>query len=243
MRNLFLIAFAFLFSFAINGQDIPKPTLPANDYANILQPSELASLNKVLIDYQDSTTNQIAICIEKSLNGRDEFSRSLAIARAWGIGEAGKNNGVLIYLSIDDRKAFIQSADKTQGVLTDYITRLIIEKSLVPELKQGNYYQGLLNTVESIQQVLAGEFDNTKAKKPRSVLSIIIFFIVIVIVMSLLSRGNKNNGGGINRGGVYPFPFPMMGGGGFGGGGGGGSSWGGFGGGGGFNGGGAGGSW
>ncbi len=163
--------------------------------------------------------------------------------RAYKVGDAQLNSGVLIYLAVKDRKIFIQTADKTQGALTDYTTKLIIDRSITPEFKAGNYYQGLDNGVTSIFQVLNGEFKEPP-KKNKTGQSLIVLLIIIVVVITILSRfGGGGNGGYNNRGG-YNFPNIWLGGGGFGGGGGSsGGGFGGFGGGGGFNGGGAGGSW
>jgi uncharacterized protein len=246
MNKLFLFISLSL-SLFLNAQtnNLPKSVGYVNDFAGLLKSEEISELNKNLKTYEDSTSTQIAIVIESTLNGSDEFNRSLAFAREWQIGQAGKNNGVLIYFVIQERKIFIQTADKTQGVLTDYLSKLIIEKSILPSFRNGDYYQGLVNGVTSIQQALVGEFKpDSNEKKPRK-FPFLMVILIIVILFIMISRNNRNNGGGINRRGIYPFPLGggWMGGGGFGGGGSSGGGWGGFGGGGGFNGGGAGGSW
>lgn len=253
MRFLKTIKLLFLFlvfsNASIAQENIPRNSGYVNDFAKVLNPDEAATLNQILKDYSDSTSTEIAIAIESNLNGNDVMSRSLDIARAWQIGQKDKNNGVLLYIAIEDKKIFIQTADQTQGVLTDYLSKLIIEKSILPEFKKGNYYAGIYNGVVSIQEALRGEFkaDTKKSKKNQS--KFLVFLLILLVIFIIISR-NNNGGGGINRRGAYPLGGGlwggMMGGGMWGGGGGGssgGGSWGGFGGGGGFNGGGAGGSW
>jgi uncharacterized protein len=240
--NKLILGLCLLIGLTLNAQNksIPPNSGYVNDFAGILKTEEVATLNANLRAYDDSTSTQIAIVIEKTLNGRDEFNRSLDFAREWKVGQAGKNNGVLIYFVIEERKIFIQTADQTQGVLTDYLSKLIIEKSILPSFKQGDYYGGLVNGVTSIQQALVGEFKPDAKKNKSEKFPVFLVLLIIVVLFLLVSRNNKNNGGGIGRRGVYPFP---MGGGWMGGGGSSGGGWGGFGGGGGFNGGGAGGSW
>ncbi|MDP2175854.1 MAG: TPM domain-containing protein [Bacteroidota bacterium] len=242
-----LLTTVLFFSLLLNAQNnnIPKSIGYVNDFAGILKTEEISNLNANLKAYEDSTSTQIAIVVEQSLNGSDEFNRSMAFAREWQIGQAGKNNGVLIYFVIEERKIFIQTADKTQGILTDYLSKLIIEKSILPSFKQGDYYGGLLNGITSIQQALVGEFKPDAKTKKSEKFPVFLVLLIIVILFLIISRNNRNNGGGINRRGIYPLPMGggWMGGGGFGGGGSSGGGWGGFGGGGGFNGGGAGGSW
>lgn len=246
-RLLSLLAFLLVVTTSSLGQD--KQSVPAyvnfvSDFADVLSEEEEQMLNAKIKAIRDSTVTEIAIVIESSLNGQDEFDRSLAFAREYKVGAKGVNSGVLLYVAIQDRKIFIQTADKTQGELTDYIARLIIEKSIKPEFKKENYYQGLDNAVESIGQVLKGEFNPEKLKKKgkNSIFTILFLIILVIVFLSIFGKGGGN--GGYSRGGGYFLPGMLLGGGGFGGGGGsGGGGFGGFGGGGGFSGGGSGGSW
>jgi uncharacterized protein len=244
--GVLLCLFVQVSSYAQNSADVPAYINYVNDFANVLSDEQEQALNAKIKAIKDSTVTEIAIVIESNLNGQSEFDRSLAFARAYKVGGEGVNSGVLIYIAIDDRKTFIQTANATQGELTDYISSLIIDRSMKPEFRAGNYYQGLDNAVESIGQTLNGEFDPAKVKKKKKPMANpLIMLVIIIVVLIVLSKFGGGKNGGINRGGGYLLPWMLMGGGGGGGFGGGGSSggFGGFGGGGGFNGGGAGGSW
>lgn len=248
MKHRLLILIAFCISVLAQGQGkLPSPVGFVNDFAGVLDGNDRAALEAFLQAYKDSSGNEIAIVIESSLNGGDEFQRSLDYARNWKIGEEGVNNGVLIYIAIEDHKIFIQTADKTQGVMTDYVTKLIIEEDIAPEFKKGNYSQGLYNGAVAITKVLAGEFKPPKHKAGKGKHIPFAGLIIVIIIFIIISRINRRNrGGGLGRRGLYTFPDIWLGGGGRGGWGGGssgGGGFGGFGGGGGFNGGGAGGSW
>lgn len=247
MKHKLFVLIALCAFMVAHGQDkLPSPVGFVNDFAGVLDAGDKASLEAFLQAYKDSTSNEIAVVIEQSLNGGDEFQRSLDYARTWKIGEEGVNNGVLMYIAVEDHKIFIQTADKTQGVMTDYVTKLIIEESIVPEFKQGNYYQGIYNGVVSITEVLAGEFKPVKHNKGKNNIPFAGLIVIIIIFIIIGRMNNRNRGGGLGRRGLYSFPDIWIGGGRGGGWGGGGSSgggFGGFGGGGGFNGGGAGGSW
>lgn len=234
-------------SYAQNSAEVPAYINYVSDFANVLSDQEEQALNAKIKEIKDGTVTEIAVVTEATLDGKSAFDRSLAFARAYKVGGAGVNSGVLIYIAIQDRAIFIQTADKTQGALTDYISKLIIERSMKPEFRAGNYYQGLDNAVESIGQTLRGEFDPSKFKKKQKPLANpLIMLVIIIVVLIILSKFGGGKNGGINRGGGYFLPWMFMGGGGgsggFGGGGSGGG-FGGFGGGGGFNGGGAGGDW
>jgi uncharacterized protein len=231
-------------------QKLPKYYNYINDYADVLSTDDENYLNKELLKpFTDSTSVEIAVVIEKSLNGVDVFDRAMFIARGWKIGDEKLNSGVLVYIAIDDRKYHIATADQTQGLLTDGVVGEIGRKELVPGLKKGDYFNGIRNTVYALALTVREDFKGkTREKKkkeefPYAVIPI-LFFILFYLIF--IRRGVC---GGFSRRGFYSPPVFFWGSGfgggnshgGFGGSSGGG--FGGFGGGGGFNGGGAGGSW
>ncbi len=241
-RTLLFIVFCFLHLIAFSQERKPVPDYVGlvNDFANVLSPSEKQDLELFLRAYEDSTSTQIAVVTENSLNGRSEFDRAMDFARQWGIGQKGKNNGVLIYMSIQDRKLFFLPADKTQGVLTNGVTGEIRRNYMNPFFAKQQYYLGLKEGITQIMLQLEGEFQNEPISSSQSVLPFVIMLIIIFVIIYLISKNGGGKGRGMYRGGTYWFPTT---GGWSGGGSSGGSSWGGFGGGGGFNGGGSGGSW
>lgn len=231
----------------------PDPPRLVNDFTGTLSAEEVAALEQKLVAYDDSTSTQIAVVLENSLEGDDIFDYSYRLAEAWGIGRQGKNNGILLYFALDDRKVRIQAGYGAEGFLTDALSRRIIEQVIVPNFRQQNYYQGIDQATDFIIKLGNGEYTNEDVGKsdkiPFQVILILIF--VIIVIIAIISKGGGGGGGGYSRGGRYGSPggswilFGPGGGGGFGGGGGGGFGGGGFGGfgGGGFGGGGAGGSW
>lgn len=224
-------------------KDIPtKSTKLVNDYVGALSASEVNALETKLSGYYDTTSTQIAIVIENSLEGDDLFDYCQRLATAWGIGEKGKNNGVLIYVALSDRKARIHTGYGMEATITDAMSTRIRTQQMNPAFKAGNYYQGLDEATTTIMQLASGEYVNDKDEPMKKGPSMLVIFIVIIIAIVLFSRGGGGRGNR-SRGG---FGGPIFWGGTFGSGGfSGGSSGGGFGGfgGGGFGGGGSGGSW
>ncbi len=245
-KKISYLCLLLFLSFGLNAQE-RKPVPPykglVNDFAGVLQAVEIAQLEQKLLRYEDSTSTQIAVVTETSLNGRDEFYRAMDFARGWGVGQAGKNNGIVIYIAVEDRKFWIATADKTQGALTDGQLGQIFRENVKANFQANQYYAGLDKSLDAIIAALQGEF-KADAKPKESLLPFLIMLIVIVVILIILAKkGGGGFTGGMSRGGTYWFPSSGGWIGGGGGSGGGGSSWGGFGGGGGFNGGGAGGSW
>lgn len=227
-------------------KDIPaKSTKLVNDYANVLSNEERDALEQKLVAYFDSTSTQIAVVIENSLDGDDLFDYSQRLATEWGIGEKGKNNGILIYAAIQDRQLRIHVGYGMEATITDALTSRIRTEHMNPYFKQGQYYAGIDEGTTIIMKAASGEYVNDRPqhegkKKKSPWVTLIIIVIILVVFMSKGGRGGRG-GGGL----AGPIFWGTLGSGGFSGGGssgGGGGGFGGFGGGG-FGGGGSGGSW
>jgi uncharacterized protein len=219
----------------------PKPNLLVNDYAGILGADDRQMLESILVNYFDSTSTQIAIVIEQSLDGDDIFDYCQRLATAWGIGEKGKNNGALIYVAISDRKIRIHVGYGLEPTIPDALASRIINDKIKPNFKQEKYTQGLLEAVTVMMKAASGEFVYDREAKadelPMSVwiIALIIFLLVVWGKVGGGKKGYSRWGGPFYWGGTF-------GSGGFSSGRGGGGGFGGFGGGG-FGGGGSSGSW
>lgn len=238
-------------------QDVPaRPNPPrlVNDYTNTLTPDQQQYLENKLVQFDDSTSTQIAVVIIKSLNGAEIADYNIKLGRSWGVGGKEFNNGVVLLIAKNDRKLNIAVGYGLEGALPDITASHIIEDVIVPNFKGDDYYRGIDEGTDAIIQAVKGEY-NVKRKDKSSVgdlAGIIIFFVVLFIIIAANSGGGKG-GQFMSRRGLNPFILGTLlgnmsgnrGGGGFGGGFGGGSGGGGFGGfgGGSFGGGGASGSW
>lgn len=253
-KGNFILFLILLFTVFAQAKEIPKPTNQlVNDFAEILTISERLALERKLIALDDSTSTQIAIVVEKSLEGDDIVSYGMRIADAWKIGQDGKDNGVLIYIAVEDRKLHIFTGYGVEATLTDLMAGRIVRNTLIPAMKRGAYYDGLDQSTTQITKITQGEFTAEDEEAGINPIFIFLFILLLFFLFAYLaSKGNGGSGGGYYRGGEYNDPWAgrrstwTIGGGGFSGGGSsggfGGGGFGGFGGGG-FGGGGAGGSW
>ena len=248
MRQLlFLLTTVFTLSaFAQKDCMPPTPDRLVNDYTNTLNASEVEVLEQKLRAYKDTTSTQIAIAILPSICGEDISFFGTNLAHEWGIGQSKEDNGCLILLSMEEgnREISIELGYGLESIITDGMTKRIIEQVILPQFKQDQYFSGLDQGTDALFKALAGQFEgspNEPAQRfpwfPLIILAIILF-VVIGKGGGKGGRGFRSGGGGYWIGGFGG--GHLGGGGGFGGGGGGG--FGGFGGGG-FGGGGASGSW
>jgi len=240
------LIYLFLFilnAFTMNAQDIPeKPNPPrmVNDFAGILGTGANALEEKLRI-YNDTTSTQIVVVTVSSLNGYDAADFSVRLAESWGIGQKGKNNGILIFVAPNERKMLIEVGYGLEAFVPDAKAKWIIDNVMKPAFKQGDYVGGINGAVNEIIDKASGAYsrdgsETDKASKKGTPWGLLI----IVLIFVLYSIFKKRSGGGYtgySSGGTF-----YGGGGGFGGGSSSGSSFGGFGGGS-FGGGGAGGDW
>lgn len=232
---------------------IPAPFSPPrlyNDFTSggkFITPEQAFSLEKMLTDFDDSTSNQITIVIVESLEGYTANEYATAVGRKWGVGNKAFNNGIVVLISTGaksgDRDAYIATGYGLEGAIPDVVADAIVEEELIPSFKEGNYYKGLAQAITALQSAAAGEYHTARKREVKVSPGLTILLLIILIL--LFSRGRSGGGGMINRRGHQSWTGGGWVGGGWSGGGFGGSSGGGFGGfgGGSFGGGGAGGKW
>jgi uncharacterized protein len=241
---------ALIALFVAVGATQAAPTFPpltgrVVDDAGILSPDAQSKLTALLAEHEQQTGNQVVVVTLKSLQGYDIQQYGYQLGRAWGIGQKGKNNGVLLIVSQNPHKVGIETGYGMEGDLTDAQSKLIIENTILPYFKKGDYDSGVLAGTVQMLQVLGGKpsnLDQLPQTQPEMQQNghhggIPIFLIVIILwvvfgrfLWPLFFLGGMMGGRGGWGGG--------FGGGGFGGGGGGFSGGGGS-----FGGGGASGSW
>lgn len=235
---------------------IPKSDRLVNDRAGMLSSSEERMLEQKLRGYADSTSTQIVIAIIERLDGTPPAMYATELGRQWGVGQKGKDNGVVILVSEGDREVFIAPGYGLEGAIPDAIANRIYRNIIRPAFRQGEFYAGLDRATDAVIAAASGEFEADAVAERRSsddgggigTANVFILLIILYFALKGFRRGGGKGGRQRKRHDRNGLPFIIFGGGDFGGhggGGGGGFGGGGFGGfgGGSFGGGGAGGSW
>lgn len=192
------IIFLLVFTFPVLAQDSPpRPNPPklVNDMAEMLTASEENALELKLLGYEDTTSTQIAIVTLNSIGQYDVSDYAIRLAQQWGIGQKGKDNGVLILVSLDDRKQFIATGYGLEGALPDAYVARIRDEFLRPNLKSGQYYQAFDQTTSAIFDLAAGEFKGEPISKNQKGISIapfiVLAFIFFFVILPMISRGKR----------------------------------------------------
>jgi uncharacterized protein len=268
MKQILLILFLSVFTLSIFAQDIPeRPNPPrlVNDMANVLTDQEEQQLELELVQFNDQTSTQICIVTLPSLNGMEISDLTFKIGEKWGVGQKGKNNGIMIVfkpkIGNESGAVFVAPGYGLEGIIPDAIANRVVNQEMIPRFSNNDIYGGLNAGTKVLMGLASQEFTAADYQKKTGGKKSgkdggggFIFVILIIIVLVSIFKGGR--GGGYSSRGSLPFWLAMGllgsgnrgsgsfggfsgGSGGFGGGGGG---FGGFGGGS-FGGGGAGGSW
>lgn len=139
----------------LNCADYPRPIGYVSDFENILDSTQVQSLNAILSGYEATSTNEIAVAIVSTIKpAKSMFDYSLQLARCWGVGKKDKNNGILIVISKNLRQIQIQNGKGIEARLTNDETKHIVDSIIIPEMKNGNYYEGLRDGIDAIKKEL-----------------------------------------------------------------------------------------
>ena len=155
-----LAAFFLLLACMASAQEFPAPMQPrrlVNDFTGMFSSQETARLEQKLRRFNDTTSTQIAIAVVPSLHGYAPNDYAQRLAEQWGIGQQGKDNGILILLKPKTRDASGQVAIAVgyglEGVVPDAIASRIIRNEVIPAFQQGAYYAGIDRATTVLMQL------------------------------------------------------------------------------------------
>ena len=241
-----LLAFLCLIIPATAAPKFPALTGRVVDDANILSSDTKAGLTQKLAALEQKTSRQLVVVTVPSLGGYEISDYGYQLGRAWGIGQAKLNNGILFIVAPNEHKTRIEVGYGLEPIVTDALSSVIIQTQVLPRFRSGDFNGGVQAGADALIQQLSLETSEAERRaaaaaqqqRPDRGGSGLAGLLVILFIFIAIARV---------FGGWGLLPFLLMGGGrggGWSGGGGGGWSGGGFGGGGGsFGGGGSSGSW
>ena len=240
----------------------PEPARLVNDLAGLFSSSQTEHLERMLVAFDDSTSNQIAVVTVPDLEGYDAAEYATRIGLDWGVGSEKFDNGVVILVkpkTTSSGQVFIAVGYGLEGAIPDAYAKRIINNEMIPHFMQNDYFGGVYEACQTLMKLASGEISELREYEDDEVglYMALAFFILFFLLLLIVAKNSHNGGGNGGNGGRRIYTGPIItigddfgswgsprGGGGFGGGfsGGFGGGFGGFGGGS-FGGGGAGGSW
>lgn len=202
---LFAGTLIFFFSaFNLFALNVPPMRAAVNDYAKMLETRDVQIIENYLEKLNRDTGIQIAVLTVPSLEGEPIEDFSIRTVESWKLGQAGKDNGVLLLIAAAEKKVRIEVGYGLEGILTDMQCGLIIRNLIAPHFKNGDYGKGVAAAVQHMaQNVTFGEAavidENLSAaeddRENGSLLSVVVLLIFFMIMMSGMNRRGRYSGG------------------------------------------------
>jgi uncharacterized protein len=218
LRNFALVFLFFGVSNAVfAASDFPQRPQPpklVNDLAGLFTPQQAASLEQKLVNYNDSTSTQIAIVTINDLGGYDITDFTDQLAEQWGVGRKGINNGLMILIKpkrSESDKGYVRISVGygLEPTITDAVSSQLINQIMIPSFEQNQYFQGVDSATNVVIGLCSGIYkaDQFVAKKRDYSGLAILLVMLIVFFLSFFRRNHFHNIGSSGAGGGAPFIF------------------------------------
>jgi uncharacterized protein len=214
---LFLISTVNIYSQQESFPPRPQPPRLVNDFANFLNQEEKQQLEQKLVRFNRQSSTQIAIVTLNDLQGYAISDYAVRLAEQWGIGQKGRDNGILILVNPANNKVFIATGYGLEGAVPDAIAHRIVDQEIIPSFKQGNFFKGLDQATNVLIDLTKGEYTaqeyskrtggekQTKAPYPIGLL------FLLVIVFSVIGRIRRARHYSMGHGVPFLAALTMMG--------------------------------
>ncbi len=217
------LAALFLVAFASPGatQDFPKLSGRVVDGANLLTPAAEAALTGKLEALEKASTRQLVVATVPSLQGYEIEDYGYRLGRAWGIGQSEANNGTILLVAPNERKVRIEVGYGLEPILTDALSSLIVNNTILPRFRENDYTGGINAGADAIIQQLQAPPEVAEQRAMEAVAEasqsrassgdaagviggmLVLGLVLLVIGMSLARRKRRRKGpwGGRRYGG------------------------------------------
>ena len=210
MAFLSLVFLPFLvFAYSSPGQ----PTGFVNDFAGVLTGSQRLEIENRLAEFRKNTGAEIAVVTIKSLDGDTVENYAVELFREWGIGQEGKDNGVLFLVAVDDREMRIEVGYGLEGLLTDAQSYWIEENIAVPAFRNNDFYSGISGVTDKIMAAVSQE-ETIPSESPDSQFFVWAIFLIPLWLARILGRSKSwwlggifGGVGGLILGMIYGFLY------------------------------------
>jgi uncharacterized protein len=178
---------------------LPGYTGYVNDYAGILSYDTKSKLSLLIGELERKTTAQIAVVTVGTTSPSDIESYAVRLFEKWGIGQKGKDNGVLLLIALNDRKMRIEVGYGLEGAIPDALANIIIQDYIISSFKEGDFDTGVAKGTIGLVKLIAKEYDVELSEtdglpidvpipeKPTLLASIINFIFTVFIIIMFLS--------------------------------------------------------
>ena len=203
MRKTYItiICLAILLPLQGLAQDkLPVPEAPGswvNDYAGVFSSAEVSQLDRKLNEFEYRNSTQIFVVTLDDNGGYPASMLAPMIGEQWGVGQQGKDNGIIILADMKDRDVFIATGYGNEEYVTDAAAGQIVRNEILPNFKNGDYYAGIDAATGVLISLLEGKFTAEEYRKQSSGggAGSIGGIIFMIILFSILFGGRRRSTG------------------------------------------------
>lgn len=215
MKRALLIVFLLLLGINCQAIEYPQPTGFVNDYAKVMQASEVKKTEELCRQLEKKTGAEIAVVTVQTTSPLDSKTYAVEMFQKWGIGKKGKDNGLLILLAMNEKRVEIEVGYGLEGTINDAKAGEILDQFAVPQFKEGKFGEGLYQTAAAIAVKIADDKDaelGDKYEKYRPSSSDFnipdaagIIVVILIIIASALPWKLVSGGIGAIVGGIFGY--------------------------------------
>jgi uncharacterized protein len=186
---------ALIFSLASHSQaaDPQFPSLTGRivDNANLIPADVRTAIEAELASLEGKSSDQLVVVTLPGLQGFSIENFGYKLGRHWGIGQKEQDNGVLLIVAPNERKVRIEVGKRLEPIVTDAMSRLIIENSILPAFRRGDFPGGIKAGVRDIKDLLLGDAEGVKERakglgQGQGIDTMALFIIALWIAIFLL---------------------------------------------------------
>ncbi len=141
----------------VSAQDVPVLTQHVTDQTGTLNASQIAELESELVALEQRKGSQLAVLIVSTTGNEALENYSLAVAEKNKLGRSKTDDGLLLLIAKDDRKARIEVGYGLEGAVPDALASRIIREYLTPKFRQGDYFGGIKDSIQALGKLIDGE--------------------------------------------------------------------------------------
>jgi uncharacterized protein len=155
-----IVLFIFILGTTLSAQKLPTPVGFVNDFAGVIDPNSTQQIEGIARALQEKTGAEIAVVTIDTIEPFGSVEEyAIELAAIWGIGKKGEDTGILFLLAMKERQIRIEVGYGLEGIIPDGLAGEIIDKSILPPMRLGNYGDGLLKGVQAATGIIAKEYD------------------------------------------------------------------------------------
>jgi uncharacterized protein len=194
--STWLLLCAFAFPWQVSAE-VAVPPLSGRiiDQTKTLTSEQLRTLDQKLREIESRKGSQVVVLMVPTTKPEEIEQYAIRVADKWKIGRKKVDDGVILLIAKNDRAVRIEVGYGLEGVLTDALSKRIIDGAIIPRFKQQEFYGGILAGVDQIGRVIDGEILPNPAPNRQLVTdqegalsSLSVLFVIALILGSFLRK-------------------------------------------------------